>query len=79
VWKLRQSTWTVWLTGWFGPEADNLTNQNGTKCEDCGIRSSVAEDSMLLEYDTGEILIWVPTVRGDIVTWARNVILLGHF
>lgn len=44
-----------------------------------GFCSVVAEDAMLMEYDTAEIHNWVPTVQGDVVAWARNAILLEHF
>jgi hypothetical protein len=70
-----------YLTSWgwgFERKADS-ENQHGTKCEYCGFRSGVAEDSMLLEYDTEEIRNWVPTVRGRVVAWALNVIFLAYF
>jgi hypothetical protein len=84
VWKIvngssrRQPTWTVWLAGVWA-RSWQPKNQHGTKCENCSIPSSVAEDAVLLENDIAQMRNWVPTVLGDLIAGARNVILLGYF
>ena len=79
VWKvveessLRQPTWTVWLVDGFGPETDNLkisTVQNAS--------IEVFAAAQLKTPCFWNTTHWVPTVRGDVVAGARNVILLGH-